>query len=286
MPLLQKEPISHVFKFRAQSYDFWARTHVMGILNVTPDSFSDGGSYFSVDQAVARGEQMVEEGADFIDIGGESSRPGSEPVSEEEELRRVLPVIEQLAKKTDIPLSIDTYKSNVARKALNAGAQVINDITGLTFDPNMLAVAGQLKACVVVMHMQGIPKTMQQEPRYDDVVGEVSHFLLGRAEVVKKQEIERIILDPGIGFGKTLEHNVALIKNLGRISAHGYPVLIGPSRKSFLGTLLDASVDDRLEGTAAAVAASILHGANIVRVHDVRQMRRVAIVSDALKSTQ
>lgn len=258
----------------------------MGILNVTPDSFSDGGSYFSVDQAVARGEQMVEEGADFIDIGGESSRPGSEPVSEEEELRRVLPVIEQLAKKTDIPLSIDTYKSNVARKALNAGAQVINDITGLTFDPNMLAVAGQLKACVVVMHMQGIPKTMQQEPRYDDVVGEVSHFLLGRAEVVKKQEIERIILDPGIGFGKTLEHNVALIKNLGRISAHGYPVLIGPSRKSFLGTLLDASVDDRLEGTAAAVAASILHGANIVRVHDVRQMRRVAIVSDALKSTQ
>ena len=255
----------------------------MGILNVTPDSFSDGGEYFDTDLAVARGQRMVDEGADFIDIGGESSRPGSDPITEEEELRRVLPVIERLAQEVSIPLSIDTYKSNVALKALDAGAQIVNDISGATFDPAMAEVVKQFDACVVLMHMQGRPKTMQQEPTYDDVVEQVSTFLLEQARKMRVYGIGRIILDPGIGFGKSVEHNVVLIKELHRLVHLGYPVMVGPSRKSFIGKLLDAPVQNRLEGTAAAVTASILQGANIVRVHDVKEMKRVAIVADALK---
>lgn len=256
----------------------------MGILNVTPDSFSDGGRYFEVGGAVSRGQQMEAEGADFIDIGGESSRPGSDPISESEELRRVLPVIEQLARKVSVPLSIDTYKSRIADDALNAGAEIINDITGMTFDPLMIDVAGQHSACVVLMHMQGTPKTMQQEPHYYNVVEEVSDFLTKQAAKLRSRGIERIVLDPGIGFGKTIDHNIRLIKNLHRLSGVGYPVLVGVSRKSFLGKILNSTVDDRLEGTAAAVTASILRGANIVRVHDVREMKKVALVADALKT--
>jgi dihydropteroate synthase len=255
----------------------------MGILNITPDSFSDGGEYFDTDLAVARGQRMVDEGADFIDIGGESSKPGSDPITEEEELRRVLPVIERLVQKVSVPLSIDTYKSNVALKALNAGAQIINDISGATFDPMMTEVVKQFDACVVLMHMKGRPKTMQQEPTYGDVVEEVSGFLSDQARKMREYGIGRIILDPGIGFGKSVEHNVVLIKELHRFIQLGYPVLVGPSRKSFIGKLLDTPVQNRLEGTAAAVTASILQGANIVRVHDVKEMKRVAIVADALK---
>ncbi len=255
----------------------------MGILNVTPDSFSDGGAYFDTEHAVARGVEMVDEGADFIDIGGESSRPGADPVSEEEEVRRVLPVIEQLSRRVSIPLSIDTYKSSVAGKALNAGAQIVNDISGLTFDPTMIDVVRRFGACVVLMHMKGTPRTMQREPTYDNVVEEVTKFLSEQAKKIRSTGVERIILDPGIGFGKTVEHNLEVIKKLHRVAELGYPVLIGPSRKSFIGKLLDASVEDRLEGTSAAVTASILRGANIVRVHDVRPMKRVAVVADALK---
>lgn len=255
----------------------------MGVLNITPDSFSDGGAYFDTDRAVVRGQQMAEEGADFIDIGGESSRPGSEPISCEEEQRRVLPVIERLARAISIPLSIDTYKSKVAESALNAGAEIVNDISGLTSDSGMMGVVRKFNACIVLMHMKGTPKMMQQDPAYDNVVEEVAAFLKGKAEEVKKNGIQRIILDPGIGFGKTVLHNLDLFKNLHRISDLGYPVLVGPSRKSFIGKLLDAPVEGRLEGTAAAVTASILRGANIVRVHDVKEMKKVALVADALK---
>jgi dihydropteroate synthase len=255
----------------------------MGVLNITPDSFSDGGAYLDTDRAVVRGQQMAEEGADFIDIGGESSRPGSEPISVEEEQRRVLPVIEQLAQTVSIPLSIDTYKSRVAESALNVGAEIVNDISGMTFDSGMMEVVRRFDACIVLMHMKGTPKIMQQDPAYENVVEEVVEFLKGQAEEVKKKGIRRIILDPGIGFGKTIVHNLDLLKNLHRISDLGYPVLVGPSRKSFIGKLLDAPVEGRLEGTAAAVTASILRGANIVRVHDVKEMKKVALVADALK---
>jgi dihydropteroate synthase len=284
MSRLGEKSATRIFKFRSQSYDLSARTYIMGILNVTPDSFSDGGVYFDIERAIARGQQMVGEGADFIDIGGESSRPGSEPISFEEELRRVLPVIERLAQTVSIPLSIDTYKSNVAQKALNAGAQIVNDISGMTFDPRMIDVVREFDACVALMHMKGIPRTMQEEPKYDNVVEEVARFLEQRTEAAKKRGIRRIIVDPGIGFGKTTQHNLELFKNLQRISQLGYPVLVGPSRKSFIGTVLNAPVEGRLEGTAAAVTASILRGANIVRVHDVKEMKKVALVADALKN--
>jgi len=256
----------------------------MGILNVTPDSFSDGGRFFNLEQAVARGKQMVDEGADFIDIGGESSRPGSDPVSADEELRRVLPVVEALTKTVAIPVSIDTYKSKVADEALKAGAEIVNDISGITFDSEMIEVVRRLKACVVLMHMKGTPKSMQQNPVYENVVEEVSGFLSGQAGKLRIEGIDRVILDPGIGFGKSYHHNLELLKNLRTFTQLGYPLLVGPSRKSFIGKLLDASVDDRLEGTAAAVTTSILRGANIVRVHDVKEMKKVALVAYALRN--
>ncbi len=256
----------------------------MGILNVTPDSFSDGGKYFDTATAIDRGLQIEQEGADFIDVGGESSRPGSDPVTENEEARRVLPVVEALAKKVSIPISIDTYRSGVAVRALEAGAEIINDISGFTFDPNMVDIAVRRNACAVLMHMQGTPKTMQREPAYGDVVGEITEYLETRAVSVRSSGIDRVIVDPGIGFGKTLEHNIALIKGLDSLVQIGYPVLVGVSRKSFIGRLLNSMVDDRLEGTAAAVTASILYGAHIVRVHDVKEMKKIALVADALKT--
>ncbi len=273
-----------IYRFRGQTYDLSARTYVMGILNITPDSFSDGGIYFDADRAIARGRQLGDEGADFIDIGGESSRPGSEPISEEEELRRVIPVIQRLAKDISIPLSIDTYKSGVAERALDAGAQIVNDITGMTFDLRMMDVLRTFNACAIIMHMKGTPRTMQQEPTYVDVTEEIARFLEERTERARDHGIANVIVDPGIGFGKSLQHNLELLKNLPRFAKLGYPLLVGPSRKSFIGKLLDASVDDRLEGTAAAVTSSILRGANIIRVHDVKEMKKVAIVADALKN--
>jgi dihydropteroate synthase len=272
-----------VYTFGSRSYDMYARTYVMGILNVTPDSFSDGGAFFSTDRAVDRGSALVDEGADFIDIGGESSRPGSEPVSTEEELHRVLPVIESLAKKSGIPLSIDTYKSTVAARALSAGAQIVNDISGLSFDPEMTGVIARSNASVVLMHMKGSPKTMQENPVYSDVVTEIVQFLVAQSEKARRNGIGQIMLDPGIGFGKTMEHNLKLLRELHQFSNLGYPLLVGPSRKSFIGKLLDVPVEERLEGTAAAVTASILRGANVVRVHDVKQMKRVARMADALR---
>ncbi|HEY6953230.1 MAG TPA: dihydropteroate synthase, partial [Bacteroidota bacterium] len=276
MALPIPHPDAFVFKLGSQSYDLAARTHLMGILNITPDSFSDGGKYFDTGRAVARGEEMIEEGADILDVGGESTRPGSDPLSVEEELKRVLPVVRELAKRTHLPISIDTYKSEVAEAALDAGAVIVNDISGLTFDPGMPDVVHRHEACVILMHVKGTPKTMQENPVYEDVVGEVTRFLAQQSERARNAGISKIIVDPGIGFGKNLEHNIQLLKQLRRLTALGRPVLVGPSRKSFIGKLLDARPEDRMEGTAAAVTASILRGANIVRVHDVKQMKKVA----------
>jgi dihydropteroate synthase len=273
------------FHIRGIDFDFLSRTHIVGILNVTPDSFSDGGLFFDSTKAIEHGLLMVEEGADIIDIGGESTRPGSEPVPEEQEIERVVPVIERLSREVKTPLSIDTCKARVADAALAAGASMINDISGMTFDPQMMSVAHKHAATVVLMHMKGTPRTMQQNPQYDNVIREVFEFLNIQTEKAREHGIRQIIVDPGIGFGKNLGQNLDLMKGLKTFSLLGCPVLVGPSRKSFIGKLLDLPVEERLEGTAAAVTACILHGAHIVRVHDVKQMKRVACVADALKGS-
>ena len=274
------------FAFKSQVYDLSARTHIMGILNVTPDSFSDGGRFFDLERAVERGVELATQGADFLDIGGESTRPGSDPVSEEEEIRRVVPVIERLNRVVKIPLSIDTYKSGVARAALAAGACIVNDISGMTYDPLMSETISGSGAAVVLMHILGTPKTMQLNPVYDDVVRDVFQFLKRQSALARENGITQIMVDPGLGFGKELHDNVELMKKLGTFAQLGYPILVGPSRKSFIGKILDLPVEQRLEGTAAAVTACILRGANIVRVHDVKEMKRVAMVADALKSAE
>jgi len=258
----------------------------MGILNVTPDSFSDGGAYFRSEDAVQHGLRMVEEGADFIDVGGESTRPGSDAITVEEELRRVLPVIEQLTKRVDVPISIDTYKSEVAGQALNAGAVIVNDITGLHGDTNMVNVIAQHHASVVLMHIKGMPKTMQEHPHYENLLEEICSHLNEGIQKAQQKGIEQIIVDPGIGFGKTLEHNLEIIRELKTFQRFGYPVLVGPSRKTFLGKILDLPVTERLEGTAAAVAISIMNGANVIRVHDVKEMKRVAKVVDTVNNAK
>ncbi len=264
-------------------YDLSRRTHIMGIVNVTPDSFSDGGRYWGLDEAVAHARRLAEEGADFIDVGGESTRPGSEPVPIDEELRRVVPVIERLARELPIPISIDTYKARVAEAAIRAGATIINDISGLTFDREMLDVAVRHQATVVIMHMQGTPKTMQQNPTYENVTREVGLFLEQQVQRARSAGIRQVMVDPGIGFGKNLQHNLQLIRELSALTSLGCPILVGPSRKSFIGAILDLPVHDRLEGTAAAVTACILNGAHVIRVHDVKEMKRVARVADAVK---
>lgn len=276
---------SYVYTFGAKTYNLASRTHIMGVVNVTPDSFSDGGRYFDAGAALYRGLEMIEQGADFIDVGGESTRPGSEPVPVEEELRRVIPVIEQLAKRTSVPISIDTYKSAVAERALDAGAVIVNDISGLHFDSRMADVIAGRHASVILMHIKGTPKTMQQHPDYENLVEEIVEYLSTGIRAAREREIRQIIIDPGIGFGKRLEHNLEILRNLRRFHQLGCPVLVGPSRKSFIGTILDLPVEERLEGTAAAVAVSIMNGANVVRVHDVKQMKRVSRVVDAILNT-
>lgn len=258
---------------------------IMGILNVTPDSFYDGGRYSGVDLAVARAEEMVEEGADIIDVGGESTRPGSERVSVAEEMERVLPVIEELAKRIEIPISIDTYKSEVARLAIEEGAEMVNDISAMRFDERMAEVVREKKVPVVLMHMKGTPKDMQENPFYEDVMGEIYGFLLGRAEWAMERGIGKdyIVVDPGIGFGKRTIDNLEIIRRLTELKSLGFPILIGPSRKSFIGNILGGvPPEERLEGTASAVAISVLKGANIIRVHDVKAMKRVVEVAHAI----
>ncbi len=266
--------------------DFSRKTYIMGILNVTPDSFSDGGLYFNRDAAVHRGIRMVDEGADIIDVGGESTRPGSEPVGEEEEIRRTVPVIESLVRKINVPISIDTYKSVVARRALDAGASIVNDISGLRFDPEMPKVVSEYNVPVVIMHIKGTPRDMQKNPVYEALIPEIMDYLRISIRFAMKFGVreDMIIIDPGIGFGKTFEHNLEIIKNLTEFTLLGRPVAVGVSRKAFIGKILgDAPPSERLEGTAAAVAISIYNGANIVRVHDVKEMKKVVRVVDAIK---
>ena len=260
------------------------RPYIMGILNVTPDSFSDSGHYLTINSSVECARRMAEEGADIIDIGGESSRPGAEPVPLEVELERVIPVIKKLSDKIDILISIDTYKAKVAKEALKAGASIINDISGLRFDPMMAKIAAEAGCPVIIMHMKGTPRDMQRRPAYKDVVKEITAFFKERIAFAVKNGIKRnkIIIDPGIGFGKTVRHNLEIIKRLKEFRKLGVPVLIGPSRKSFIGRVLNEPVDKRLEGTAAVVAIGIANGANIVRVHDVKAMADVAKITDAI----
>jgi dihydropteroate synthase len=275
--------INKIYKFGSLDYDLSSRTFLMGILNVTPDSFSDGGKYIDSSKAVDYALRMVDEGADFIDVGGESTRPGSGSVSIEEEINRVIPVIEQLSKVTNVPISIDTTKSVVAEKALQSGAVIVNDISSYHFDPRMPEVISKYKASVVLMHTKDKPKTMQQNPEYTDLIPEIKSYLSEAIKISIENGIEQIIVDPGIGFGKKLEHNIEIFKRLKELQEFGYPVLVGPSRKSFIGTLLDLPITERLEGTAGAVAVSIMNGANIIRVHDIKEMKRVAKIVDALK---
>ena len=256
----------------------------MGILNVTPDSFSDGGAYVTVEQALSHARQMQAEGADIIDIGAESSRPGAQPIDESEELRRLIPVLEAVHDAVPLPISVDTTKAAVARRAIQAGATIVNDISALRGDPLMAALVAETGAAVVLMHMQGTPQTMQQAPRYQNVVEEVSAFLCERVQAAIDHGIRRrqIILDPGFGFGKLQEHNLQLLASFDMLTHLGYPVLAGVSRKQFIGALVQQPVQERGYGTAGAVAVAVLKGAHIIRVHDVRSMRDTVSVVSAI----
>ncbi len=260
-------------------------TLIMGILNVTPDSFSDGGMYYNVTQAIEFALQMAEEGADIIDVGGESTRPGAKTVELQKECDRILPVIEGIRTKSDILISIDTYKSEVARQSIATGAGMVNDISGMTFDPNMVDVIKDSGLPVVIMHIKGTPKNMQRNPYYEDLMQELTEYFEERKKFARAKGIldQQIILDPGIGFGKRPQDNFQLLRELKKIVDMGFPVLIGPSKKSFIGLTLDLPVDQRLEGTAAAVTTGILKGARIVRVHDVKEMKRVALITDSIR---
>lgn len=260
------------------------RTIVMGILNVTPDSFFDGGKYAELDSALARAERLVDEGADIIDVGGESTRPYADPVPAEVEKARVLPVIRELVARVDVPISIDTTKAEVAEAALAAGATMVNDVSGLRHDPEMAKVAAAYDAAVVVMHTKGSPQTMQDDPVYDDLMREVREYLEAGCELALAAGVreERIWIDPGIGFGKTVGHNLELLRSLRALRALGFPVLVGTSNKSVIGRVLNLPVGERFEGTAATVALAVANGADAVRVHDVRAMRRVSAMSDAV----
>lgn len=262
-------------------------TLVMGILNVTPDSFSDGGLFYNTDEAVSHALQLIENGIDIIDIGGESTRPGAKKISEEEEIQRIIPVVKQIRELSpEIIISIDTTKSMVAQKAIQSGANIINDISGFSFDNKMIDVVRESKVPVIIMHMQGDPSNMQNKPVYDDLIIDISSFFKSKIKLATDAGIKKkqIILDPGIGFGKTVGDNFQLINQLNEFCKLGFPVMIGPSRKSFIGTTLNLPVDDRLEGTAAAVAVGVMNGARIVRVHDVKEIKRVVTIVEKIRT--
>lgn len=267
-----------------RTLDLSARPLIMGVLNVTPDSFSDGSRYLDLARAEARALEMEAEGADIIDVGGESTRPSAPPVDTDEELRRVIPVIERLAGRLKVPISIDTYKAAVAREAVGAGAEIVNDVSGLAFDPDMAATVAAAGAGLVVMHTRGRPDAMQKDTAYADIVGEVIDSLRRSLAEAAAAGIpaERIVVDPGIGFGKSIEGNLEILRRLPEFASLGRPVLIGTSRKSFIGRILGREVDERLFGTAATVALGVAGGASIFRVHDVRAMRDVADMAHAV----
>lgn len=273
-----------MWRFGGRSLDFSRRPGIMGILNVTPDSFSDGSRYLSVDHAVDRALEMEAQGADIIDVGGESTRPNAPPVGEREELDRVIPVIERLRGQLNVPVSVDTYKAVVAREAIAAGAEIVNDISAMTFDDGMAGVVAATDVGLVLMHSRGRPLDMQKNTAYASLIGEITaffHAVLERAAVAGL-DAERIVVDPGIGFGKSVAGNLEIVRRLAEFTALGRPILVGPSRKSFIGTVLGRETDERLEGTAAAVAVAVLNGASLLRVHDVREMRDVVDMTVAL----
>jgi dihydropteroate synthase len=259
------------------------KTLIMGVINVTPDSFSDGGKTGTPEAARALGEQMARDGADWLDVGGESSRPGADPVGQDEELRRVLPALEAL-RDVGVPVSVDTYRAETARRALALGAAMVNDISAFRMDPEMAGVVAEAGCQCVLMHMQGTPRTMQEAPRYRDIVSEICAFFEERIEAAERAGVrrERIWIDPGFGFGKTAAHNLELLRRLNEFKRFGLPLLIGTSNKATIGKVLNLPVDDRREGTAATVAIAIARGADAVRVHDVKTMARVARMSDAI----
>ena len=271
-----------------QEFQSWLKhqphTLIMGILNMTPDSFSDGGQFKYHDQAIDYALEMVKEGANIIDIGGESTRPGAKAVQLEEELMRTIPIIEAIRLKSDCLISIDTYKSKVAKAALDAGADMVNDISGLTFDHNMASLVAERNVPVIIMHIKGKPGDMQKNPNYDNLIKEIKAFFEVQIAIAKKAGIDsgNIILDPGIGFGKLLEDNFEIIRELGQISTMGYPVLLGPSRKSFIGFALDLPIEERMEGTLASITAGVINGAKIVRVHDIRATRRTLTITEKI----
>jgi len=274
-----------VFKTSKREIILGERTLIMGILNVTPDSFSDGGRFVSPDEAVNEGIRMVAEGADILDVGGESSRPGSDPVPLEEELRRIIPVIGKLSQKVDIPISVDTTKARVASEAIKGGAEIINDISAMRFDGQMSQVAADTGAGVILMHMRGMPKSMQTGSLdYQSLIDDIMSFLEERLRMAESSgvERERTMVDPGIGFGKTVADNMRLLKHLARFQEIGRPILTGVSRKSFIGGVIGGEPQERLEGTAAAVVISIMNGTSVVRVHDVKVMKKVVTMADAI----
>jgi dihydropteroate synthase len=286
-----KETIKNISKThysihcRKRTLTLGKRTLLMGILNVTPNSFSDGGFFFEKEKAIAHGLKMVEEGADIIDIGGESTRPGSKPLELEEELRRVIPVIESIIKEVDVPISIDTYKSNVAERAIEAGAEIINDISGLHFDPRLAKVAAKEETPLILMHIRGTPETMQKDVHYDSLFSEILQYLKDSIRTAESSGVDprKIIIDPGIGFGKTVLDNLLIIKNLYEFRILGKPILLGTSRKTFIGKILNAEVEDRLEGTLSSIAIGVLKGAHIIRSHDVLQAKKAIAVADAIR---
>ncbi len=262
---------------------------LMGILNITTDSFSDGGMYLEPEQALRRAEEMICEGADILDIGAESTRPGASAVPAEEQIRRIEPVLRVLAKRTSVPISVDTTSCQVARMAIEAGAAIINDISAMTFEPFMAKVVTESRAGIVLMHMQGTPATMQKNPTYGNVVSEVKEFLQNRIRFAQAEgiEMDQIIVDPGIGFGKTLEHNLLLLRNIEVFHSLGVPLLVGPSRKAFIGKILhEENPENRVFGTAATVAWCLLHGVQILRVHDVKEIRQVREILLAIRGAQ
>ena len=278
------EPKTLTRQAKDRLIEFPGRPLIMGVVNVTPDSFYDGGRYLDAEAAVAHAVRLVEEGADLLDVGAESTRPGADAVNEAEERRRVIPVVTAVAKAVTVPISIDTSKAAIAREALDAGAVLVNDVTALRGDPAMVDVVARSGAGIVLMHMYGTPRTMQQAPRYDDVVEEISEFFEERIRFAMTHDIVRrqIILDPGIGFGKLLVHNLTLLAQLRCFVQFDCPLLVGVSQKAFLGQLVDRPVQERQWGTAAAVAMAVDRGAGILRVHDVRAMKDVVQVTAAI----
>lgn len=284
--MLSPSGISGSMRIRGRDFSWGKKTYIMGILNVTPDSFSDGGYYVKPEAALRQAERLIEDGADILDIGGESTRPFAQPVPEEEELRRVIPVIEAVRRRfPEIPISVDTYKARVAEEALSAGADIINDVSALRFDPRMAEVIRRHRPPVVLMHMKGTPQTMQLDPRYEDLRGEIRDFLRERAEKVHALGVPReaIILDPGIGFGKTFAHNLELLKAVSFFRELGYPLLYGPSRKAFLGEILKKEPRERDLGTVAVVVYLALAGVDLVRVHNVAWCREALRVIEYLR---